>query len=226
MDCVANTEPVPLWRNSVICKVNRLSVDDDDDESDDDDDKEFEELRRNGNKVYMNGSVDQTSTTASSSYHVVSNVSRNASSVSPNPVSPPPPASDDLLNVFDDHSTSVSDSTPLSTHASSTNLLDETAHESLLDFGNTNIVDETSAPSSAGDLLGMTMDLPQTTSKPITTQPTPPLNDVPNVSSIPTRTQQQTQQQRPNHNYRSKSSKNAFDSFSSQSGPFGDLNWG
>lgn len=228
MDCAEDSKPVPLWRSSIIAKVTRLSMeDDDDDDFDDDDDKEFEELRRNGNKSYMNGgSVHHTSAATSSSYHHPINASISASSVSSNPVSPrgsPPPPSDDLLNVFDDQK-SASSSAPPSTHASSTNLLDETAHESLLDFGeSTNATPSASNNSSAGDLLGMTMDLPPANvSHSLPPQPVPPLNPIPNISAIPSRTQHQTQHQTQKQQpKRNPTYSNTF----AQNGPFGDLNW-
>eukprot|EP00531_Pseudo-nitzschia_arenysensis_P011345 CAMPEP_0116144934 /NCGR_PEP_ID=MMETSP0329-20121206/16298_1 /TAXON_ID=697910 /ORGANISM="Pseudo-nitzschia arenysensis, Strain B593" /LENGTH=212 /DNA_ID=CAMNT_0003640453 /DNA_START=62 /DNA_END=696 /DNA_ORIENTATION=+ len=38
MDVVEERQPVPTWRNSIVAKVSRISMEDDDDDDDDDDD--------------------------------------------------------------------------------------------------------------------------------------------------------------------------------------------
>jgi len=38
MDCIDDRQPVPTWRNAIVAKVTRISVEDDDDDDEDDDD--------------------------------------------------------------------------------------------------------------------------------------------------------------------------------------------
>jgi len=195
MDCVDDSQPVPMYQNSVIAKVTRTSVDSGDDDDDfeeyetDDSDKEFEQLR---------GAAAVAAATASTHNRNPSNSSSNVVSQSPTP------QSEDLFDVFDNTSTY---SNPPSSHASSADLFPEDNSSPLDDFLSSGSNTANTADHS-NDLLGMgaTTTMPQqshlSASMPV------------NMPS------HQPQQQYPYNQNGQQYSYNA-----QNNGPFGNLNW-
>jgi hypothetical protein len=209
MDCVNDNEMVPTWQGTVVAKVTRVSIEEEDD---DDDEAEFAAAR------------------ASSAPQ------RQATSATSTPSAPHRVNSGEpLLDVFDDgHSRSA----PVSAHSSTGNLLDvhapaaaPTPNGSLLDMNTP--IRSSSGNSVHNDFMGMMA--PSTPSQPPQQQPTyngyPNGHGNPQQQRPPQQQQQMPQQQRPPQQQQQqmpqqKQGNNAFDSFSSNQGPFGGLQWG
>lgn len=203
MDCVDDRKPIPVWKNSVIAKVTRISVEEEDD---DDDDEDF---------------VRPAAAAARPATH------RPAPVPAATPQQPPRrPAAEPLLDVFDGpHTTSTSSATTASSAAPTTvrsaptsgaagppgNLFDAAPPPaSLLDMDSPVY---STASSTANDFLGMTAPAPATPQQPVYGQPT---------HGFPPQ-QQQHQQQRQHHQQQQAGRPNAFNQYSQQQGPFGGL---
>lgn len=179
MDCVDDHRPVPIWRNSIVAKITRLTAEDDDDD-DDYDDEEYEDYDEE-EPQYANGSHHQPSASASTSANTTRR--RNVSASQPPSVRQHQsqhqhqnqhhtPAStstsDNLLNVFDHHPTATTANTTTTTTttttntSAATNLFDmdhsSTNHSStgsLLDMETPHSAPPSTHPSVHNDLLGM-----------------------------------------------------------------------
>lgn len=247
MDCVDDHRPVPVWKNSIIAKVSRISMDEEDLEDDDED-------------VAVPTPTTQTNST------------RHSNPIPPRAAAPPvssaPPPTENLLNVFD-----APTPAPVPVVNNSTNLFDMDHHPptsshhsstgSLLDMPTSTPNPTPSDPHS--DLLGMSMGAPTPIQQPTYTQPSsqpmppqnyPPMQSPPPSQGMPHSHPQHHTQQYPRgpmngmngstHSsmngsghaaqhrgpagggYGAKMNKpkeNGFDSFASKQGPFGNLNW-
>jgi len=226
MDVVNDQQPVATWRQTVVAKVTRLSVEDDED---DDDDDEFIERARAG--------VSASSTAAVHAPPASAPRAVPPTQVTPTVAAGVPAAESPLLDVFDGpspqsappsnlldvHTTSQAPH-PTAAPASGGSLLDMDAPASYAGSG----AGGASAPSSAhNDFLGMTAGAPAATpAQPPRQQPAAaaPGTGYPQQQrpAVPAPTPQMGVQQQPP---RAPSSGNAFESFSTNAGPFGGLEW-
>lgn len=250
MDCVADNVPVPVWRNSVICKLTRISADDDED--------------TNTFKSSASEIPDyQPSPNMSNSSHRNRRVQPPAQQTQPHHQTSAA-QSEPLLNVFDEPtpqpaapaSNSTADLIDTTSHnhnSSSGSLLDmdvpptttSSANSSTTDFFGTGATTAPAAsPSSYGnDLIGMGMHpTPQAQmhtqhhAPNMRTQTTPTQHAQPQYHHQQQQVQPPRQQhvrpmapQQPQQGYPATQTKkkggNAFESFSNDNGPFGGLNW-
>lgn len=206
MDMTQDATPVPTWKNSIVAKVTRLSVE----EEDDDDDDDF-----GGHGVHVAAPAPQPQVHAPAPAprqprptpaHQHSGVSASSDhldifAASP-PASAPAPAAT-TPNLFDSHP-------PSAPPSGGSNLLD------MNDFGAS---PQTSAtPASAGahaDFLGMTAPAPAPTPQPHHQQYPGAGGNMYHPQSTP--------QQRPPQQQGRPPQQNAFDSFNNQQGAFGGL---
>lgn len=219
MDCVDDRAHVPTWKASVIAKVTRIGIeDDDDDDEEDDDDSDF----------------------------VRSTASNPASSV--NSTSVPAPAASPSLDIFDSaprvHSTPAA---PSSNHQASPNLLDghhpsasggggsgamngggtKNVGEPLLDMGFQQASSSQASPAHH-DFFGMTTT-PSAMNSHSMGGPSPPVSG--NFRPPPAAPMSGGYNNPNNHNaqqygrppQQQQQTPNAFNQFSQQNGPFGDL---
>jgi hypothetical protein len=201
MDATQDGAPVPTWKNAIIAKVTRLSMEEEDE---DDDDADF------GDRGVHAATPAPAARPAPPSHH--------SSSVSA--------GSGDHLDIFGGPSPSSQAPAPAPVPAATTtpNLFDAhhpppqaptSAGGSLLDFGS-----QPSASPASGvhaDFLGMTAPTQHQQQGP-PPQAGYPGQGTPNM--YPPQHQQQQQQRPPQ--------QQTFDSFNQQQqqqGPFGDLNW-
>mmetsp|Transcript_5698 Transcript_5698/g.12932 ORF Transcript_5698/g.12932 Transcript_5698/m.12932 type:complete len:321 (-) Transcript_5698:136-1098(-) len=250
MDCVDDSQPVPVWQNSIIAKVTRISLDDDD---------EFDE-------DFASAGVSR----AESNVSAVSAASMH--SAQPKPITESASthsmhSSDSLLGAFDDPPAPAAPaaSAASSVHSSTANLLDVDNHPpapasggSLLDMDHLGSAHRSGAntPTSVhNDLLNMSAPMP---SQPRPTHPAqggampapvqqrqPPMQQGRPPQQAPMQGQypmqyppqrqnaahgmqqmpapQQQQQQQRNQQNGASGKNNAFDQFSD---PLGNLNWG
>mmetsp|Transcript_1714 Transcript_1714/g.2361 ORF Transcript_1714/g.2361 Transcript_1714/m.2361 type:complete len:319 (+) Transcript_1714:111-1067(+) len=247
MDVVNDQQPVATWRQAVVAKVTRLSIEEDDDDEDDD---EFIERARSGAAPSTAAhAVPSSATRAVPPKQVTPTVAAGVSAAesplldvfdgpSPNsappsaPTSVPSSAQSSTGNLLDVHTTSqVPHPTPAP--ASGGSLLDMDAPASYSTGGAVG----GAPPSSAhNDFLGMTAGAPAQPPQQQRQQPVaaPPGTGYPQhqhqhqhqhqqrpVAAAPTAHMGAQQQQPP----RAPSSGNAFESFSSNQGPFGGLEW-
>lgn len=251
MDCVDDSEPVPVWQNSIVAKVTRIGMDDDDDEFDED----F------AGAGYSRGQSNVSSASAHSAQSKPVAQTRTAPSVH---------SSDSLLGAFDDPPAPAAPAVPpaSSVHSSTGNLLDVDHHApapasggSLLDMDN--LGSATSYQSSGAntptnehsDLLNMSAPMPSQpgparppqggAAPPPVQQRAPqmqqgrPPQQAPMQGQYPMQYPPQGQygaqgmaqmpapQQQRNQQNGASGNKNAFDKFSGNTlDPLGNLNWG
>jgi len=241
MDCVNDTQSASVWKQTIIAKVTRISMEDEEDEEEED--EEFMARHRPAAQVLPPGAA-----APQSSHAPPSTATR---------VAVPPPAHEPLLDVFDGPTSapvSVAHSGLSSTQSSTGNLLDVPAHPvsapasggSLLDMDahahpayGSGSGDGSSHGSSGAhnDFLGMTTAPPATPAahhaprqQPHATpqqQQQPPngyaqqQQQQMHRSAAPTAQQQNQQQRAPTNG----NNNNAFESFTSTQGPFGGLDW-
>jgi len=232
MDCVDDNRPVPVWKNSIIAKVTRISLDEDD--------------------------LEEEETPVPSSTHQMNGVS-NVNVPPPAPVAPAvaaPPPTENLLNVFDTPAAPPA-AVPAPT-STTTNLFDMDAAPSNHSSTGSLLDIPTSAAPASSDLLGMSMGAPPAPAPPTQNHfpqashaPMPPQQHYPQ-NPYPAQPNniypQQPQQrgapmngshhshtnmngsghaQRGNYgNMNQNKKENGFDSFANKQGPFGNLNWG
>ncbi len=255
MDCVDDSAPVPMWQNSIIAKVTRISLDDGDDELAGSDFSTPGVARTESN-------VSTAQPRAAESFNNVSNHSSNS-----------------LLGAFDEPlvPAAPASSTASSAHSSTENLLDVDHHlpapasgGSLLDMdhlGSPSVATSSGANTPTSDhheLLNMTAPMPpqprpmpsvqggtmlsrsmppQQRQQPMQPhgrppQPTPMQGQYPmqfppqgqysaqGMSQMPPPQQQQQQHHQQQRNQQNGGNKNAFDKFSGGSlDPLGNLNW-
>lgn len=230
MDCVDDNQYVGVWRNSIIAKVTRISMDEDDDDFD----------RMNGAPL-MNGHVNVQSAAppkqAVSSHH---------SSAAPSPNTSQHGvvhAEEKLLDVFDDTpSVSTNPTPPTSTHTSTGNLLDvdptpappaPAASTGLLDLdtpvynSNTGHHQPAQTNTHHNDFLGMTAPaatnmggvygVAQHQQQP---QQQPQPRAIPQINS-----QQQPMRSAQLPNKTKSGGSGVFDTFTNKQSPFGGLEW-
>ena len=238
MDCVDDSEPVPVWQNSIIAKVTRIGLEDDES------DEEFAGA----------GVSREESNVSAASVHSTTQpkprVTETASTQSMH-------SSDSLLGAFDDHpAPAPAASAASSVHSNSENLLDVDSHHkippaptsggSLFDMDNLGSQRSSGANSPASehnDLLNMAAPThPSNHGGPMPVQPMQqqgrPPQQAPMQGQYPMQyppqgqysqqrmPQQQQQQQRNQQPTLNGSASNAFDNFSGNSlDPLGSLNW-
>jgi hypothetical protein len=181
MDCVDDSEPVPVWQNSIIAKVTRISL------SDDADDEDFsgEGFTRGETNVSVATGISPTPNivTESRSTHSVNSSAGSLLGAFDEPLDPAPKAG----------------SVASSAHSSMNNLLDVDNHPpvtrssgSLLDMDHLSSADGYSS-SGANTPTSEHHDLLNMVSGPIPTQPGPTLPA--QGGAMPTQQRQQPMQQ-------------------------------
>mmetsp|Transcript_20358 Transcript_20358/g.43627 ORF Transcript_20358/g.43627 Transcript_20358/m.43627 type:complete len:320 (-) Transcript_20358:95-1054(-) len=246
MDCVDDSEPVPVWQNSIIAKVTRIGMDDDDDFDDD-----FARAESNISSASVHSAPPQpksaTETAPTSSIH----------------------SSDSLLGAFDEPPAPAPAAPAASSvHSSTENLLDVDHHPpapasggSLLDMDHLGAANSyrSSGPNTPtqdhSDLLNMSAPIPSQPpathppqggampAPPVQQRPQPmqqgrPPQQAPMQGQYPMqyppqgqyaaqgRAQMPASQQQRNQQNGAPGNKNAFEKFSGNSlDPLGNLNW-
>lgn len=192
MDCVDDSEPVPVWQGSIITKVTRTGMADDEDEYDDD----FS--GRSIPRADSNVSTGGYSVSSTASVH-----STNQQKAAPEPPAPSTHSTDSLLGAFDDPpapAAPAAPSAPASTHSSTENLLDVDHHPPAPASGGS-LLDMDGLGGGGGGYHGSGANTPTTTdhsdllnmSAPMPSQPRPP----PAQGPIPVHAQYPPQQQHP-----------------------------
>eukprot|EP00581_Thalassiosira_minuscula_P006592 CAMPEP_0183703252 /NCGR_PEP_ID=MMETSP0737-20130205/1062_1 /TAXON_ID=385413 /ORGANISM="Thalassiosira miniscula, Strain CCMP1093" /LENGTH=313 /DNA_ID=CAMNT_0025929971 /DNA_START=91 /DNA_END=1032 /DNA_ORIENTATION=+ len=240
MDCVEDSEPVPVWQNSIVAKVTRIGLDDDE-FSDDFSGASLPRAESNVSAASVPSAQPRVASETVSSHSVQS--------------------SDSLLGAFDDPPAPApaapAASVTSSVHSSTENLLDVDNHPpapasggSLLDMdhlGSTNSFHgsgtNTSTTSDHHELLNMSAPMPSQPNPGHPAQgarPAPPVQQrqQPMQGQYPMQYPQQGQyaaqgmsqmpapQQQRNQQNGVPGNKNAFDKFSGNTlDPLGSLNW-
>lgn len=224
MDCVDDRLPIPIWRNSIVAKVTRLSADDDDDDDDDDeDDQHFAHMTPASAAAAPMARSTQQAHPPPTRHHAPDfdifggGAATNAtSSTHSAPPSMPNSASNSMHNFLDA-------SSHQSIHQSPASLLDMPAPTSN-NPGSSSLA----GTAAANDFLGMMSHAPNTPAPntfgqqpqqtPTATSAYPgyPTPGVPHASAV-----------RPNNSSSSNNNNNIFDNFTAAAnpGPFGGLEW-
>ena len=126
MDCVDDSQPVPVWQGSIIAKVTRISLDED----------EYDEDFDGAGHSRTESNVSSSSVHSSTQPKPVNGVTATTQSIH---------SSDSLLGAFDDPEPAPAASAASSVHSSAENLLDVDNHNHHIP----------SAPASGGSLLDM-----------------------------------------------------------------------
>jgi len=224
MDCVGDSECVPVWQSSIIAKVTRISLEDE--EYDEDFDRTAATRSRANSNVSTSSSVHsvgqqpKTTTASTQSMH----------------------SSDSLLGAFDDTPAVAPSAASVasSVHSSADNLLDDhhpappASGGSLLDMDHHTTSGANTPTEPHNDLLNMSapahnINNSHQTQQPMQQQQAPMQGQYPGqypsqqqgMAQMPA-PQQQQQQQRNQQN----GNKNAFDKFSGGTlDPLGNLGW-
>ena len=207
LDCSNDNQHVGVWRNTIVAKVSRISMDDEDDDVD------FpRQSARNGQ---TSAAPVQTQPQRPPVRHTAQpQQQRRAAPPVSAPAPAPVPASDNLLGFDDNKSPPPSNGSLLDVdnHAPAPRSAGE---GSLLDMHGPSYNGSTGnihATSSHDDFLGMT-------STPVATAPTPapaPVAPAPSSYGMPPNSVSNGGAARPNK---------AFDTFAAKTGPFGGLEW-
>jgi len=248
MDCIDDNQYVGVWRNSIVAKVTRIGVEEDDDDSDFEvQDFPTTATTTTTSKNMMNGNASSVTPTPVS-HHSSAAPSPNSSQHGA--------AEEKLLDVFDDPSVSTTPPTSAHTSTGNLLDVDPTPapkpagggrEGSLLDM-DTHVYNSTPEHSTQttthhNDFLGMTAHAPapahtatnmggytpqQPQQQQPQTRPAPPNRQQPQTRPAPPNRQlpvRSTQPPKSTNNNKPANSK-VFDSFSSNQGPFGGLEWG
>mmetsp|Transcript_18010 Transcript_18010/g.29843 ORF Transcript_18010/g.29843 Transcript_18010/m.29843 type:complete len:241 (-) Transcript_18010:145-867(-) len=193
MDCVDDRQPIPTWKNSIVAKVTRTSVEEEDDDDDDDED-------------FRGRTAAPPAPTPQQQHRPAP--PRAAPVPQQRPAEP-------MLDIFDSGHPQQAQPPAAPRSAPPSNLFDvpnpAAPPASLLDMG--------TAPAyqqhAANDFLGMTA--PPATPSP--NQQQQQQHQQGYGTPYPPQQQQQQQQQAP----RSGNNNNAFNGYAQQQGPFGGL---
>ena len=241
MDCVDNAKPVPYWRNTIIAKVTRISMD----YVGDEEDELPHQMHSNG--VHHHTTTTPTVSTPTATPHVQTHTHTPTTATD----------TENLLNVFD-NPTPVPAPVPVAASTPPSNLFDmdhpnttqtSSSTGSLLDMDVPHPTPSVSVTSSNpnSDLLGMSMPSAAPTQplphhhhhappppQPPHAQPSPQqpqlYSSMPNQPvNIPTPVPVSGGMPQRMSGTSSKGSNrpkiNGFDSFAEKQGPFGNLNW-
>jgi hypothetical protein len=203
LDCADDAQAVPTWKSGIVAKVTRIGLEDEDD---DDDDADFAPSPAPSSQA-----VPGSAPSRPHHQHSQSNGSTPS------------------LDIFDGPTPSIHNQHSLSAPPSTGSLLDGHApvtasgvKDSLLDMSAPVFSGNSTSPAHA-DFFGMTAT--ESVSPP-SRNPVPPMQapqQAPMSGGYASQQQRQTQYGMPSSQQQRPPSNQAFNSFSQQSGPFGDL---
>lgn len=216
MDCSEDNQRVGVWKNSIFAKVTRINMDEDDDFDEEESDSGYQYATHHSTNGHARPGHDQIRKQAT-----------HEPTIAQMPVEEPVPApvpEADILDVFDKptphHQTATQH--PVSAASDSINLLDPhpssltDVHNNANGEGSLLNLDTTTYEKvdSASDFLGMTA----------TAAPVQPTHATSSASQV--QPAAPTYMSQPQHHPNIQNSNgNSFQTFASQNGPFGGLEW-